>query len=111
MLQKELPLSPSSDDEYTIHGYYYRKMYEILDYAGRNREVFLCIENSLFRQEFRKIYLEDMRNIFTELVGESEVISSSSKHFADDLVHLLLISSLAVIESWIFEEIKKTPKN
>jgi AcrR family transcriptional regulator len=110
MLQKELPLSPPSDDEYTVHGYYYRKMYEILDYVSRNREVFLCIKNSLFRQEFRKIYLEDIRNIFTELMGESEIISGSSKHFADDLVHLLLISSLAVIESWIFGEIKKTPE-
>ena len=51
-----------------------------------------------------------MRNIFSGLVAEADVISGNSKHLTDDLVHLLLISSLAVIESWTLGEIQKTPE-
>jgi hypothetical protein len=110
MLQDELPLSPPSGNDGNVHGYYYRKMYEIFEYISKNRDVFLCIENSLFRWEFRKIYMEDMRSIFVGIISEAEVISGNSKHFANDLVHLMLISSLAVTESWTYGEIQKTPE-
>jgi AcrR family transcriptional regulator len=110
MLQTELPLLPSSDGEYDTHDYYYRKMYEILKYIENNRAIFFCIDNSASRQEFRKIYLEDMGKFFHSLVSNSDIASGYSRLFVNDLSHLLLISSLAIIESWAYGEIRKTPE-
>jgi hypothetical protein len=110
MLQKELPLSGPEKKDYTIYGYYHKKIYEILTYVQKNRKLFYCISESMHHKEFRKVYIEDMRGIFSGIVEDSQVSNGNSRLYIEDLVHVMLISSLSIIESWLYGEIDKTPE-